>query len=195
MHNMPGIPKGVISSWPGPMLAAADTFELVVQGTGGHAAMPDLAIDPVVIGAQVVNAFQTIASRRTNPLDSVVVSTTRFNAGEAFNVIPDSVAIGGSVRTFKPETRDATEARLQQIAEGICAANGATCTFTYRRGSPATVYHAEQTQIALRAAGAVVAWSTTRTTISTMTSCPSARPTGLPSSSRNCRSEFPALLP
>ena len=156
MHNMPGIPKGVISSWPGPMLAAADTFELVVQGTGGHAAMPDLAIDPVVIGAQVVNAFQTIASRRTNPLDSVVVSTTRFNAGEAFNVIPDSVTIGGSVRTFKPETRDATEARLQQLAEGICAANGATCTFTYRRGYPATVNHAEQTQIALRAAGAVV---------------------------------------
>ncbi|MEE2717229.1 MAG: M20 aminoacylase family protein [SAR324 cluster bacterium] len=156
MHNMPGIPKGVIGSWPGPMLAAADTFELVVQGTGGHAAMPDHAIDPVVIGAQIVNAFQTIASRRTAPLDSVVVSTTRFNAGEAFNVIPDSVTIGGSVRTFKAETRDATEARLQQIAEGICAANGATAQFTYHRGYPATVNHTEQTQIALRAAGAVV---------------------------------------
>lgn len=156
MHNMPGLPKGVIGSWPGPMLAAADTFELVVQGKGGHAAMPDHAIDPVVIGAQVVNAFQTIASRRTAPLDSVVVSTTRFNAGEAFNVIPDSVTMGGSVRTFKPETRDATAARLQQIAKGICAANGATCTFTYQRGYPATVNHAEQTEIALRAAGSVV---------------------------------------
>ena len=156
MHNMPGLPKGVIGSWPGPMLAAADTFELVVQGKGGHAAMPDHAIDPVVIGVQVVNAFQTIASRRTAPLDSIVVSTTRFNAGEAFNVIPDSVTIGGSVRTFKPETRDVTAVRLQQIAEGICAANGATCTFTYHRGYPATVNHAEQTQIALRAAGSVV---------------------------------------
>ncbi|MDP7629279.1 MAG: M20 aminoacylase family protein [SAR324 cluster bacterium] len=156
MHNMPGLPKGVIGSWPGPMLAAADTFELVVQGKGGHAAMPDHAIDPVVIGVQVVNAFQTIASRRTAPLDSIVVSTTRFNAGEAFNVIPDSVTIGGSVRTFKLETRDVTAVRLQQIAEGICAANGATCTFTYHRGYPATVNHAEQTQIALRAAGSVV---------------------------------------
>ncbi|SVC58426.1 uncharacterized protein METZ01_LOCUS311280, partial [marine metagenome] len=156
MHNMPGAPVGTISGWAGPILASADSFELVVQGKGGHAAMPDHAIDPVVIGAQIVNSFQIIASRQTAPLDSVVVSTTRFNAGEAFNVIPDSVTIGGSVRTFKSEIREATERSLQKIAEGICMANGATCSFKYHKGYPATVNHSEQARLAMQAAGRVV---------------------------------------
>ena len=156
MHNMPGAPVGTIASWAGPILASADSFELVIQGKGGHAAMPDHAIDPVVIGAQIVNSFQIIASRQTAPLDSVVVSTTRFNAGEAFNVIPDSVTIGGSVRTFKSEIREATERSLQKIAEGICMANGATCSFKYHKGYPATVNHSEQARLAMQAAGKVV---------------------------------------
>ena len=156
MHNMPRAPVGTIAGWAGPILASADSFELVVQGKGGHAAMPDHAIDPVVIGAQIVNSFQIIASRQTAPLDSVVVSTTRFNAGEAFNVIPDSVTIGGSVRTFKSEIREATERSLQKIAEGICMANGATCSFKYHNGYPATVNYSEQTRLAMQAAEKVV---------------------------------------
>ncbi len=156
MHNWPGMPPGTIGSWAGPMMAAADTYQLVVRGKGGHAAMPDMCIDPVVIGSQIVSAFQTIASRTVHPVDSVVVSVTRFQGGTTDNVIPDTVTLGGTVRTFQPETRDTTENRMKQIAKGICAANNAGCEFQYKRGYPATINHATQTEIALRAAAMVV---------------------------------------
>ena len=156
LHNWPGMPPGQVAGWAGPMMAAADEFYLVIRGRGGHAAMPDLCVDPVVIAAEIITALQTVASRMIHPVDSVVISVTQLQAGDATNVIPDEVKLGGTVRSFREQTRVATEARILRIAEGICAAHGASCALDYRRGYPATVNHAEQTEAALRAAAAVV---------------------------------------
>ena len=96
------LPAGTIGVVPGPMMAAADRFELTVQGKGGHAAMPHLSVDPVAIGAQIVMTWQTLVSRTADPVKSAVISTTMFHAGTAFNVIPDTASLCGTVRTFDP---------------------------------------------------------------------------------------------
>ena len=156
MHNWPGTPVGKFAVKAGPMLAATDTFEIVVTGKGGHAAMPHTTIDPIVISAQIVTGLQTIASRSTHPVDSAVVSVTQIHAGEAWNIIPERVLMRGTARSFKPAVRDAVEAQMKRIIDGIAAAHGASAAFTYNRNYPPTVNHERETEIAARVAVDVV---------------------------------------
>jgi hippurate hydrolase len=148
MHNMPALPVGSFKLRKGPLMAAADEITITVEGRGGHAAMPHQGIDPVVVGSQIVLALQTIASRNVDPLDSCVVSVTRFEAGTANNIIPQSAWLNGTVRTLKPETRDLIEKRIHEIAAGLAAAAGATARVEYRRNYPPTINHAAQTDFA-----------------------------------------------
>ena len=156
MHNMPGFPAGEIHLTEGPAMAAFDIFEITVTGVGCHAAMPHQGIDPVVIGAQVVTALQTIASRRTEPLDSVVVSMTQFHAGDTWNVIPNSAVIRGTVRTFRAATQAKIEADIERIARGICEAQGASIDFMYEKRYPAVVNSPAETDISAAIAKDVV---------------------------------------
>ena len=125
LHNWPELPIGSIGVNSGPMMAAVDEFDIVIKGRGGHAAIPQLAIDPVVIASQIVIAVQTIVSRSTDPVDKALISITKINGGTAYNVIDDSVKLGGTIRTFKPETRSFFEKKLHEISSGIAKANGA----------------------------------------------------------------------
>jgi amidohydrolase len=152
MHNMPALPVGSFSLRKGPTMAAADEITIIVEGRGGHGAMPHQGIDPVLIGAQIVTALQTIASRNVDPLDSCVVSVTRFEAGTANNIIPQSAWLNGTVRTLKAATRDAVEKRIHEIVAGVAAAAGATARVEYRRGYPPTVNHGAQTDFAAEVA-------------------------------------------
>jgi hippurate hydrolase len=156
LHNMPGMPVGSVSLRSGPAMAAFDIFEIVVTGKGTHAAMPQLGIDPVVTGAQVVTALQTIASRRVAPLDSVVVSVTQFHAGDTWNVIPETAVIRGTVRSFRKDTQDRMQRDIERIARATCEAQGATMTLRYERRYPALVNSAAETDIAAAAAARVV---------------------------------------
>ena len=126
LHNWPKIPKGQIALRSGPIMAAAERFDITITGTGGHAAMPQKCIDPIVIGTQVVSALQTLVSRSADPLDPVVISITNFNAGTgAFNVIPDTATLRGTLRAFEPETRKVMIARICEIVRDTAAAMGA----------------------------------------------------------------------
>ncbi|NGN42428.1 amidohydrolase [Mesorhizobium sp. CGMCC 1.15528] len=148
MHNIPGLPVGQFAIRPGPIMAATAEFTITVKGKGGHAAMPHLAIDPVVIGSQIVTAFQTIASRTVNPVDSVVVTVTKFHGGDAYNVIPEQVELAGTVRTLKKEVAAIARERIETICSGIAAAYGATINVHYDANYPVTFNHPEETVIA-----------------------------------------------
>ncbi len=156
MHNWPGMAAGTIGVRSGPMLAAADFFWLTVRGQGGHGAMPHRANDPVVIGAEMVSALQTIASRAADPLQAVVVSVTQFHAGSASNVIPDEAKLSGTCRTLSDASRDLVERRLREIAGGIAAAHGAEVDIRYHRGYPVLVNTGPETDKARKAASRVV---------------------------------------
>src|SRR5215469_8786117 len=116
MHNRPGMPVGNMGTRAGPLLAATDRFDLKVRGRGTHAAHPHHGTDPFVIAAQIVLAFQTIVARNVDPTDSVAVTVGFMKGGTAYNVIPDEVQIGGTVRTFRPATQDMVERRMGEIA-------------------------------------------------------------------------------
>jgi len=156
MHNWPGMPVGQFGVMKGPMMAAFDIFEITVTGIGCHAAMPQRGIDPVVVGAEIVSALQTIASRTVSPLDAAVVSVTQFHAGDTWNVIPEEAVLRGTTRTFKAEIQDQVEARVKQIAEGIAMTHGCTAAVRYERRYPATVNSATETDIARGALAEVV---------------------------------------
>ncbi|MCO4053067.1 MAG: amidohydrolase [Bosea sp.] len=156
LHNMPGLPIGAFAVRPGPMMAAADRFHIKLEGRGGHAAKPHESIDPVVASAQIIMALQSVVSRNANPLESLVISVTAVKAGEAFNVIPQTAELKGTVRTLTAEMHDLAEERLRAIVTGVAGAMGCTCAIEYERGYPVTFNHAEQTHFAAKAAGAVV---------------------------------------
>ncbi|MCX5518486.1 M20 family metallopeptidase [Kaistia defluvii] len=141
MHNMPGLDIGKFAIRPGPIMAATDEFNFTIAGRGAHAAKPHLSLDPIVIGSHLVQALQTIVSRSVDPLDSVVVSVTKFHAGEAHNIIPQTAHLGGTVRTLTPEMRDLAEKRIREIAAGIGATYGASIEVDYDRNYPVTVNH------------------------------------------------------
>jgi amidohydrolase len=138
LHGWPHLPLGVVASRPGPMLAAADMFEITVRGTGCHAAYPQVGRDPIVAGAAIVSAAQQIASRNVGPLDSVVVSITQFHAGTTHNIIPQEVKLSGTVRTLLPETQKLAQQRLHEIATHIAEAHGCEATLDYHIGYPVT---------------------------------------------------------
>lgn len=130
---------------PGPMMAAADEFTVRISGKGGHAALPNLTVDPVIAAAQMITALQSIASRNVSPLESAVVSVTSLHAGEAFNVIPSQAELKGTVRTFEPEVRDTVLAHFDKVAEGIAAAFGCQISVDMVRVTPPLINDAEIT--------------------------------------------------
>jgi amidohydrolase len=152
LHNWPGLEPGRMAVRAGPVMAATDEIQIKVRGRGGHGAMPHLAVDPVVASAQVISALQTIASRNVDPVDAVVVSICSMETSQvgAFNVIPDFVRLVGTVRSFRPETRDLAEKRVREIAAKVAEAFGATAEIDYRRGYPATINSAREAQFAAR---------------------------------------------
>ncbi|MFB2566726.1 M20 aminoacylase family protein [Rhizobium sp. IMFF44] len=152
MHNMPGLPVGHFAIRKGPIMAATDEFTVSIKGLGGHAAMPHKTIDPIAIGAQIVSNLQLIASRSANPLKSVVVSVTKFNAGNAHNVIPNDASFGGTVRTLDLEMRDLAEQRFKQIVTGIATSHGAEAEIEFQRNYPVTFNHADETDHAIAVA-------------------------------------------
>jgi len=139
LHNWPGLKLGQFGVSTGAMMAAVDEFDIVVKGKGCHAAMPDLAVDPVIIASQIINSLQTIISRSTNPVDKALISVTKIHGGSAYNVIDDEVKLGGTVRTFKNETRDLIEKKINDTAKGIALANGGEAEIKYYRKYPATI--------------------------------------------------------
>ena len=156
MHNWPGLPAGEFAIRPGPMMAAFDIFEITVTGRGAHAAMPHLGVDPVVAAAQIVNGLQTIASRNIHPLDGAVVSVTQIHGGDTWNVIPDSVVLRGTTRSFDPKVRDELEPAIRRVAEGVCAALGARVEMRYERRYPPTVNSTAEAELAAETAAALV---------------------------------------
>ncbi|TIN27324.1 MAG: amidohydrolase [Mesorhizobium sp.] len=155
MHNMPGLPVGQFAIRPGPIMAATAEFTITVRGKGGHAAMPHGTIDPIVITSQLVGALQTIASRSTDPVEAVVVSVTKFHAGDAYNIIPETAEIAGTVRTLRKEIAKKSEERIRTICDGLATAFGAKIEVDYQANYPVTFNHAEETVFASDVAAGV----------------------------------------
>ena len=156
LHNWPGLAAGSFAVHRGPVMASADQFDITLRGRGAHAAMPHQGLDPVTAAAALIQTLQTVVSRRTDPLRSAVVSVTRLQGGEAYNVIPEVVTLGGTVRALDNAVRDALQAQITAAAEGVAAAHGLHATVDYRRGYPATVNHAAQAEFAGRVASSLV---------------------------------------
>ena len=148
MHNWPGMPQGHFAVSPGPVMASSNEFKITIHGRGAHAAMPHLGLDPVPVACQLVLAFQTIVSRNVKPVDAAVVSVTMLQAGEATNVIPDSVTLQGTVRTFSLEVLDMVEQRMRDIAQHTAAAYGVRCSFEFDRSYPPTVNAVREAEFA-----------------------------------------------
>ena len=168
MHNMPGVAPGAFAIRPGPLCAATDEFTITIAGKGGHAAMPHRTVDPIVTGAQLVTTLQAIAARNADPLDSIVVSATKFQAGTAHNVIPETALIAGTVRTLDEDVRKLAEKRLHAVARSVCEAHGAEAHVVWKRGYPVTVNHEVETGIAAEAAEAITGAGTVPTDIKAM---------------------------
>lgn len=153
MHNMPGFPVGQFAIRPGAFFAAADQFEIDVEGLGGHAAKPHETIDTTVVASHIVIALQTIASRNADPVKQLVVSVTSFETeSKAHNVIPQKVKLRGTVRTLDGEMQDMAQARLIKIAETTADAFGATARVDYQRGYPVMVNAEVETNFAAEVA-------------------------------------------
>jgi len=156
LHNWPGLSVGQFAVAPGPMLASTNEFDIQVTGRGGHAAMPHLTVDPVLVAVQIVQGLQAIVTRARNPNDAAVLSVTMIHAGDATNVIPDVARIGGTVRTFADRVTDLFELRIREIAEHTARAHGASATIQFQRTYPPTVNHPQEAQFAARVADGVV---------------------------------------
>jgi hippurate hydrolase len=156
LHNWPGLSVGQFAVAPGPMLASTNEFDIQVTGRGGHAAMPHLTVDPVLVAVQIVQGLQAIVTRARNPNDAAVLSVTMIHAGDATNVIPDVARIGGTVRTFADPVTDLFERGIREIAEHTARAHGASATIQFQRTYPPTVNHPQQAQFAARVADGVV---------------------------------------
>ena len=141
LHNWPALPPGMVGVNPGPMMAAADRFEIVVQGRGGHGAHPYNAVDPVLVASHIVTALQSVVSRNINALDAAVVTVASIQAGDplAMSVIPDQATLVGTVRSFRHTVQSHVEQRMQTLVEQIAIGFGASAALTYERVYPATI--------------------------------------------------------
>ncbi|MDA7424502.1 M20 aminoacylase family protein [Thalassococcus lentus] len=156
MHNWPGKPVGTFAIREGAFFAATDLFDIHLEGLGGHAAKPHETVDTTVMGAQLVTALQSIASRNADPIDKVVVSVTSFEtSSKAYNVIPQRVHIKGTVRTQSEEMRDLAEERIKGICAGIAATFGGQAEINYNRNYPVMVNSPEQTEFAAEVAKSI----------------------------------------
>ena len=152
LHGWPQMPLGTVGSRPGPILAAADMFQIAITGLGGHAAQPHATRDPIVAGSAIVQALQTIVSRGTDPFDSVVISVTQFHAGTTHNIIPERALVSGTVRTLREETRRRVIDRLHEVARSVAAAYGCEAVVDYHDGYPVTHNDPQATEIFERVA-------------------------------------------
>jgi amidohydrolase len=156
MHNMPGMAVGSFAIREGGIMAASDEFKIFIDGKGGHAAFPQRSVDPVLAAAHLIVALQSIVSRNVDPLQAAVLSVTMMEAGTAFNIIPGSVRLTGTVRTLDPDLRDLMEKRMNEVVSGFATAFGVKAELAYRRGYPVTVNAPAQTQFAARVAETIV---------------------------------------
>ncbi len=158
MHNWPALPAGTVGVNAGPMMAAADRIEIVIQGRGGHGAHPYLAIDPVLVAAHIITAAQSLVSRNVSPIDNAVVSLCSMHAGEptAYSVIPREARLVGTVRTFRREVQDMIEDRLGRLVESAALGFGATARLKYIRSYPATINSAREASFAADVAASLV---------------------------------------
>ncbi len=145
MHNEPGLPVGQFATRSGPIMASTAEFTITVRGKGGHAAFPHQTVDPIVITSQIVGALQTVVSRSADPVDALVVSVTKFHAGDAYNVIPETAEIAGTVRTLRKDIAELAEKRIRAIVTGIAEAGGAVAEIEYDANYPVTFNHADET--------------------------------------------------
>ena len=156
MHNWPGMAEGQFAVHDAAVMAANETLKISIKGKGGHAAMPDQCVDPVVIGAQIVTALQSVVSRNVAPLDSAVVSITMVDAGFVSNVIPNDMNLTGSLRYFSTDVGNEVKAKIKKIVEGISRSMGATATFSSTPNYPATVNIPKHAELCATAAAEVV---------------------------------------
>ena len=155
MHNMPGVAVGAFAVREGAMMAAADFFDIVIAGEGGHAAMPHRCADPIVAGGHLVAALQTLTSRTVDPVDSAVVSVCEFHAGEAHNVMPGSATLRGTARALTEATRNLLESKMAQMCAATGEMFGVDVQFNYRRLYPCTINDAAAARFAAQVAAEV----------------------------------------
>jgi amidohydrolase len=156
MHTDPGLPIGQFATATGPLGAAADGFRITIEGKGVHGADPSMGIDPLVVGANILLALQTIVARNLHPMKSGVVTVGAFNGGKAANIIPQTAELVGTTRSFEPEVRDLLQPRVTEIAEQVAKAYGASAVVNYQRVYPPTINHRRETEFAGRVASALV---------------------------------------
>ena len=149
-------PVGEVGVKDGPVLAAADMFDIKIKGIGGHGAAPQGTVDSVVVSSYLVQALQTIVSRNTNPLESTVISIGKINGGNNFNIIADEVSLSGTARAYSEENRNLIKTRMKEIIKGVEKTYNANITFDYKDGYPPTINHVGPTQKVLKAAEKVV---------------------------------------
>jgi amidohydrolase len=152
MHNNPGLPVGSFAIRPGPMMASTDDVNIRIEGRGGHAARPNLSIDSVLVGAQLITALQSIVARSVDPLESAVISICEFHAGNARNVIPQTAELKGTVRTLTPKVKKLIEKRVREVVAGVAQMTGAKIDLEYVSRYPVTVNHPLQTVVATNVA-------------------------------------------
>ena len=156
MHNFPGLPVGEFAIRPGPIMASADHITIELEGKGGHAARPHLAVDTILVGAQIITQLQSVVARNVDPLQAAVVSVCMFQAGFTDNVIPQHAHLRGTARAFSPEVRKTLQERINTIVEGTARLYGATAKITYANGYPVLVNHERQTDFAASIAREIV---------------------------------------
>lgn len=155
LHNWPGLPAGVISTRPGPIMAAADRFDITIRGAGTHAAQPHRGTDAILCAANIIMSANTLVARRIDPAANAVLSVTRVHGGSSHNAIPSQVQLTGTVRTFDPAVQDVLEAALRQCVEHTATAFGCTASVEYKRYYPATINDGDCARFALDTARAV----------------------------------------
>jgi hippurate hydrolase len=153
LHLWPGLPFGEVATKEGPIMAAADAFEMTIRGSGGHGAMPHLTADAIVIAAQIVTALQTIVSREVNPVEPAVLTVGEIGAGSAFNIIPETARLGGTVRTFDSDLRERIPERIKELARGVAKGMRGDAELDYRFSYPVTSNDADASKLALGVAG------------------------------------------
>jgi len=156
MHNFPGIAEGQFAVHNTAVMAANETLYISIKGKGGHAAMPDKCIDPVVVGAQIISALQSVVARNVAPLNSAVVSITMVNAGTVSNVVPDDMQLTGSLRYFSKQVGDEVKEKIKNIVEGVSQSMGASATFESVPNYPATINTPKHAEVCANAAAMVV---------------------------------------
>lgn len=156
IHNTPGVAEGMIYTTPGPIMAAADTFHVHIEGMGGHGAYPHECVDPIPPAMAIAQGFGTIVARNNNPFDNLVISVTQIHSGTIDNVIPATAYLNGTVRTFDVGVQQMVERRMAEIVSGQAASYGVTARFEFERGYPATINDADQVAFAAEVARGVV---------------------------------------